>query len=55
MTLVRTGHAGRDRVAFTGRLVGEALAPGHYRIVVTATDAAGTSAPRDLAVTIVAR
>ena len=54
-TLVRTGHAGRDRVAFTGRLAGKALAPGHYRIVVTATDAAGTSAPRYLAFTIVAR
>jgi len=55
MTLVRTGHAGRDRVAFTGRLAGKALAPGHYRVVVTATDAAGTSAPRYLAFTIVAR
>ena len=48
-TLVRTGHAGRDRVAFTGRLAGRALAPGHYRIVVTAADAGGTSAPRYLA------
>ena len=54
-TLARTGHAGRDRVAFTGRLAGKALAPVHYRIVVTATDAAGTSAPRYLAFTIVAR
>jgi CSLREA domain-containing protein len=55
ITLVRTGHAGRDLVAFTGRPAGKALAPGHYRIVVTAADAAGTSAPRYLAFTIVAR
>ncbi len=53
-TLVRTGHAGHDRVAFTGRLAGRALAPGRYRILVTAVDAGGTSAPRYLAFTIVA-
>jgi len=43
-TLVRAREpAGRDRVAFTGRIGARALAPGAYRASLTASDAAGRS------------
>jgi PKD repeat protein len=54
-TLARQGHAGINRVGFTGRIRGGALKPGRYRAVFTATDAAGTSAPRTITFTIVAQ
>jgi hypothetical protein len=42
----RAGVVGRNRVPFTGRLRGRALAPGRYRLTVRARDAAGLrSAP----------
>jgi len=39
--LRRTGVAGANRVAFSGRIGRRALRPGRYRLIVTATDAAG--------------
>jgi hypothetical protein len=39
--IVRTLPAGRVRIRFEGRLGGHALAPGVYRVVVAAFDAAG--------------
>ena len=39
--LRRTGLAGANRVAFSGRIGRRALRPGRYRLIVTATDAAG--------------
>jgi hypothetical protein len=44
--LSRSGRAGTNRVAFTGRLKGRALARGSYRFSITATDAAGNAASR---------
>lgn len=43
------GHAGINRIGFSGRVRGHALAPGRYSAVFTATSAAGTSTPRRLA------
>ena len=40
-TLRRTGRAGANRVAFSGRIGRRALRPGRYRLTVHATDAAG--------------
>jgi hypothetical protein len=51
--LRRTGSAGANRVAFSGRIGRRALRPGAYRLIVRATDAAGNSAkarPRALRV-----
>ena len=51
--LHRTGSAGANRVAFSGRIGRRALRPGAYRLIVRATDAAGNSAkakPRALRV-----
>ncbi|MEN3285353.1 MAG: hypothetical protein V7607_6493, partial [Solirubrobacteraceae bacterium] len=39
--LSRSGRTGTNRVVFTGRLKGRALARGAYRFSITATDAAG--------------
>jgi hypothetical protein len=48
--------AGRNSVAFSGRIRSKALARGTYRATVTATDAAGNrSAPRAATFTIVKR
>jgi hypothetical protein len=45
--LTRHGAAGSNVVRFSGRIGRRALSPGHYRAVVTATDAAGNkSLPR---------
>jgi hypothetical protein len=52
-TLSRTGHAGNNKVAFSGRINGKALRPGNYRAVFTATTAAGPSSPKTIAFTIV--
>jgi hypothetical protein len=48
--------AGRNSVAFSGRIRSKALARGTYRATITATDAAGNrSAPRTAIFTIVKR
>jgi hypothetical protein len=52
-TLTRTGHVGLNRAAFSGRIVGRALRPGHYRAVFSALDAAGASLRQSLSFTIV--
>ena len=44
-TLKRNGKAGRRRVRFSGRVGRRALPAGRYRIVITATDAAGNRGP----------
>jgi DNA-binding beta-propeller fold protein YncE len=43
-TLRRSGLPGPNRVRFSGRIGGRALRPGAYRLIVTATDAAGNRA-----------
>lgn len=49
-------RAGRNSLAFSGRVAGRALAPGTYRAHVVATDGAGNrSAARRIAFTILAR
>ena len=40
-TLTRSGHAGLNKLAFSGRIRGKALKPGHYRAVFATTDSAG--------------
>jgi hypothetical protein len=55
VTFTRSGHAGANRVAFTGRIGGKALKPGRYKAVFIAVDAAGASAPHSLSFTIVKR
>jgi hypothetical protein len=52
-TLSRTGHAGSNKVAFSGRISGRALRPGNYRAVFIASNAAGPSSPKTIAFTIV--
>jgi hypothetical protein len=54
-TLTRATHAGLNKVAFTGRIRGRALKPGRYKLALTATTAAGTSAARTLRFRIVRR
>jgi hypothetical protein len=54
-TLTREGHAGTNKIPFTGRIGAKTLRPGRYRAVFTATDAAGASAPRTITFTLVAR
>jgi DNA-binding beta-propeller fold protein YncE len=50
----RASAAGRNSVKFTGRLHGRKLAPGRYRLVATARDAAGNAAkPKRVAFKIV--
>jgi hypothetical protein len=53
--LTFTGHSGTNRVAFQGRVSrAKKLKPGHYTLVITATNSAGgRSAPRSLTFTIV--
>jgi hypothetical protein len=45
-TLRQSGRAGSDKVAFSGRLKGKALARGTYRFSLTATDAGGSATSR---------
>jgi hypothetical protein len=54
-TLSFTGHRGTDKVVFQGRIShSKKLRPGHFRLSVTATSAAGVhSAPVSLSFTIV--
>jgi YVTN family beta-propeller protein len=54
-TVVVNGHAGKDKLAFAGRLSrSRKLTPGRYTVVVTATNPAGqTSVPQKLTFTIV--
>ena len=40
--LKRTGSAGRNRVAFSGRVGRHTLRPGRYRATLTAIDATGS-------------
>jgi hypothetical protein len=48
------GHAGANGFRFTGRVRGHKLAPGKYRLVETAKDAAGNvSRPQSRSFTIV--
>jgi putative cell wall-binding protein len=55
-TLTRTSHAGRNSVAFSGRLGSRRLSPGTYLATLIATDAArNTSTPRTVAFRIVSR
>jgi hypothetical protein len=54
-TLTRTGHAGANKLAFTGRVRGRALKPGRYRAVFAATDASGTSQPQSVSFRVVGR
>jgi uncharacterized delta-60 repeat protein len=52
-TLIRSSHAGRNQLAFSGRFNGKALPPGRYQAVFTARDGAGASAAQTLTFTIV--
>jgi hypothetical protein len=54
-TLIRIGHSGLNEVAFTGRIQGQALAPGTYTAVFTAIDAEGASKAAFLTFTIARR
>ena len=51
-TLIEHGHAGLNRVAFSGRIRGRALNPGRYLAVFTAVNRAGVSKPQSLHFTI---
>jgi hypothetical protein len=48
-TLKRSGRAGANSVAFSGRIGARKLAKGRYRIVATATDTAGNKAKQKTA------
>jgi hypothetical protein len=53
-TLGAAGKAGKNRMRFSGRVRGRALARGRYRAVVQAIDAAGNrAAPRRVSFTVV--
>jgi hypothetical protein len=54
-TLSFTGHSATNKIVFQGRISrSHELAPGHYRLLITATNAAGVpSAPTSLSFTIV--
>jgi hypothetical protein len=52
-TLSEQGHTGLNTVAFSGRVRGRALKPGHYLAVFVATDRAGASKAQTLHFTIV--
>jgi hypothetical protein len=54
-TLTRTGHAGLNKVAFSGRIQGKALKRGRYQAVFTAIDSAGAASSETLSFTIVKR
>jgi hypothetical protein len=54
-TLTRTARAGLNRVAFTGRIHGEALKAGRYQAVFRAVDSTGASPPKTLSFTIATR
>lgn len=53
-TLVLSGHAGRNSVAFQGLISRtQKLKPGRYTLLITATNAGGTSTPASLSFKIV--
>jgi hypothetical protein len=52
-TLTKSGRAGTNKVAFTGRLKGKLLTRGAYRFSLTATDAAGNASNRTITFTVV--
>jgi hypothetical protein len=52
-TLTRSGIAGLNLVAFSGRLPHKVLSPGRYQAVFTASSAGGTSGPQTIGFTIV--
>ncbi len=55
-TLTRKLKAGTNRIAFSGRIATRRLAPGRYRFVLRATDAAGNrSSARTVTFTVVSR
>ena len=54
-TLARTGHAGLNKLAFTGRIGRKALKPGDYQAVFTATHPAGSSTAQAIAFVLLAR
>jgi hypothetical protein len=54
-TLVRSGHAGLNKVPFSGRISGKALTPGSYQATFTAVGSAGASPSKTLSFTIVSR
>lgn len=54
-TLVRSAHAGLNKVPFSGRIRGKALVPGRYQATFTAADSTGASPSRTLSFTIVSR
>jgi hypothetical protein len=54
--LSRSGQGGANSARSTGRLGKRALQPGRYRVLITATDAAGNgSAPRTSRVQVAVR
>jgi hypothetical protein len=56
LTLTRHAAVGPNTLVFTGRVNRKALKPGHYRVSLTETDAAGNSSkPKRLIFTIVKR
>ncbi|HZL48156.1 MAG TPA: hypothetical protein VFC30_03975, partial [Solirubrobacteraceae bacterium] len=52
VTLTRTAHSGLNRVAFSGRIRGRALAPGKYEAVFAPSTASGSSPSGSLGFTI---
>jgi hypothetical protein len=53
-TLSFAAHPGSNRVAFQGRVSrSRKLRPGHYKLMITATNSAGPSRPQSLSFTIV--
>jgi hypothetical protein len=53
VTLTRTGIAGLNLVAFSGRLPHRLLAPGPYQAVFMANNANGISGPQTIGFTVV--
>jgi hypothetical protein len=45
-SIARSGHAGRNRIRFSGRIRGRKLKPGRYVATVRATDAGGRSSSK---------
>jgi hypothetical protein len=55
-TLSFTGHAGRNKVSFQGRISAtRKLRPGRYTLVITATASGKTSRPMTLSFTIASK
>ena len=55
LVVLARSHAGLNKVAFSGRVRGKALAPGRYQVAFIAIDSAGASPPKTLTLTIVKR